>query len=82
MGGIICQIQRNAILQYAAVPTDPKELKEFDDQLRACFAAGEIALAVSQLGPVAAHQVCTYLWDYPLTAQGREFLYKTLESLW
>lgn len=82
MGGIVCQIQRNAILQYSAVPTSPKELAEFDQQLRACFATGEIALSVSQLGPTVAAQVCTALWDYPLTTADRDFLYKTLQSLW
>lgn len=82
MGGIVCQIQRNAILQYSAIPADAKELQDFDAQLRQCFAGDEIALAVSQLGPSVSAQVCSALWDHPLTAEDRDFLYKTLQSLW
>lgn len=78
----MCRIGRNAVLQYASIPTEPKELNDFDQQLRACYALPYIVTEIALLGPSMAKQCCEYLWNYPLTAEGREFLYGTLENLW
>lgn len=80
MGGIACQIERNAMLRYSSIPTDSKDLKEFDRQLRACFTLGEIATAVEAAG--TGPQVCNLLWKPAWTTADRTELYGYLEALW
>jgi hypothetical protein len=80
MGGIVCQIERNAILQFTAIPTDPKQLPKFDAQLRACFASGEIATAIETAGTGA--EVCELLWKQTWSTTDRADLYGYLEALW
>lgn len=82
MGGLVCHIQRNAILEYAAIPTEPKKMPEFDRQLRACFASGEIAAALEANG--TGMKVCDILWkdSSNWTLMDRTELLNYLEALW
>jgi hypothetical protein len=81
MGGVACQVERNAMLQYESVPTDPKELPDFDKQLRACFTLDEIAVAVETNG--TGMDVCALLWKFKgWTHADRVELLGYLNGIW
>lgn len=80
MGGIACQVERNAMLQFSAIPTGVYELKEFDKQLRACFTLPHIVDGIEANG--TGMQVCALLWKYEWTLTDRTQLYDYLEALW
>jgi hypothetical protein len=81
MGGIACQIERNAVLQFDSIPTDAKKLAQFDAQLRTCFTLPHIVdgIAAAGTGP----DVCAILWKFNgWTLGDRTKLFDYLEALW
>jgi hypothetical protein len=81
MGGTVCQVERNAVLEFASVPTDPALLPKFDKQLRKAFTLGEIATAITAAG--TGPQVCAILWKFDgWTLTDRTQLLDYLEALW
>jgi hypothetical protein len=80
MGGLACQVERNAALAFSAIPSDPQQFPEFDRQLRACFKLYHIVEGVVANGTAMA--CCTILWDQDWTLAQRTQLYDYLEELW
>jgi hypothetical protein len=81
MGGVACQIERNAVLEFASVPTDAAKLPAFDAQLRKAFTLSEIAVAIEAAG--TGPQVCAILWKFNgWTLADRTQLLDYLEALW
>ena len=82
MGGIICNIHRQAVLEFQTVPTDVKQLPEFDAQIRELYNAPSIAESVVNDAADKALQVCATLAKPSFTQADREFLYGVIESLY
>lgn len=80
MGGIACQIERNAKLQYADIPTNPHELKQFDAQLRECFTLPHIVDSIASGSDWG--DVCELLAKPAWSDADRRELYGYLEGLW
>jgi len=74
----VCSIHRNAILRFEGVPTNRRELKEFDVQLRQCFTSQAIAEAIEAKGTGA--RVCELLAKEDWTDAERSELYESLED--
>lgn len=80
MGGIPCIIQRNAILKFKAVPTDPVEQTQFDEQMRRLYAT--VATSVADDAPYQAQAMCTILAKPTFTQEDRAALLSVIESLY
>jgi hypothetical protein len=81
MGGLICQIRRNAVLRFEAVPSRPSQVKQFDAQMRELLTAPGIAEAVAEDEP-RGHEVCAILGKERWSQQDREKLFAVVEELY
>ncbi len=77
----MCLVRRNAILRFEEVPTAPTQLKQFDEQMRALYAAPGIAEAIdaeTARGP----EICALLAKGEWTAADRVTLLDVIEDLY
>ena len=81
MGGIVCNVRRNAILQFQTIPTNPAEIMKFDSQMRSLYAAPDIAETIAD-ETTKGMQVCAILAKSTWTEADRDFLLDTIESLY
>ncbi len=82
MGGLACQVRRNAVLQFQSVPTDPKALATFDAQMRTLFAGPDIAETLVNEAPTKVKTVCDTLAKTAWTAADRTVLLDVVESFY
>lgn len=81
MGGLVCAIRRNAILQAETVPTRPAQVKTFDRQMRELLAAPSIAEAIAE-DEERGKQVCDLLAKERWSTDDREKLFEFVEELY
>lgn len=82
MGGLVCMIHRQAVLEFQSVPTNPSELPEFDAQIRALYNVESIADSLVNDAPDQVKAVCDTLAKPSFTAADRTLLYTVAESLY
>jgi len=80
MGGIVCWIPKLAILRFDGIPTHRKDLKEFDEQIRACYSQSEIVQGVFASG--RAHEACDILAKQEWSTAERATVYEILQALY
>lgn len=82
IGGLVCQIHRNAVLQFESVPSAPKQIERFDEQIRELYNAPTIAESIVQDKPDQALKVCDTLAKTSWSMDDRTFLLDMVESLY
>lgn len=78
MGGLVCNVHRNAVLRFDSVPTEPSDKIVFDKQIRELFALQSIAEAIVEAGK--APVVCEILAKDHFTQADRHTLYDAVEA--
>lgn len=82
MGGLVCMVHRQAVLEFQQMPTDASQLPEFDAQIRALYNVESIASSLVNDAPDKVKAVCETLAKPSFTQADRELLYGALESLY
>ena len=80
MGGIPCLIQRNAVLQYQTVPTNPADQAKFDAQMRQLCV--DVAQDIANDVPDKATAVCAILAKPEFNMADRAALLSVIEALY
>jgi hypothetical protein len=81
MGGLICNIGRNAILQFQTIPTDAPQLAQFDAQMRQLVTYYDTDL-VSDNDTQTVKQLCAILAKSAFTLGDRQFMLNLVEALY
>ena len=81
MGGLVCAIRRNAVLRFEEVPTKPKDIVKFDEQMRVLLAAPSIAEAIES-DTTRAQEICDILSKHEFSHADRTTLLAVVESLY
>lgn len=82
MGGLVCYVRRDAILQFQSVPTVAAQIPIFDAQLRQLYAAPDIAETIVAEAPTKVKLVCDTLSKSTWTAADRTALLDVIEGLY
>ncbi len=82
MGGLVCAVHRNAVLQFQAIPTGPAQLLIFDKQLRELYNAPTVAESIVCEFPAKVKKVCDTLAKPSWTIEDRSYLLDVIESLY
>jgi hypothetical protein len=80
VGGIPCLVDRNAILRFQSVPTDPAQQAEFDAQMRQLYVV--VAQDIADEAAMEAKAVCDILAKAAFTQEDRQKLLTVIESLY
>jgi len=81
MGGLVCNVHKNAVLRFQTVPTNPADQAKFDDQIRQLYNAPSIAESVVS-DTSKAVTVCAILAQAVFSQADRQKLLDVIESLY
>lgn len=83
MGGVACALPRHALLLFDEVPTKKSDLKQFDEQIRQCYANTLIVQGVIEdFGDAIGVEAYKILALDSWTTADRERLLEILEGLY
>lgn len=82
MGGLACQVRRFATITFASVPTDPKQLPAFDEQMRTFWSLPTIAETLVDEQTKLVKTVCDTLKKPSWSLTDRTTLMDAVESLY
>lgn len=81
MGGVSCAIIIRSLVRFKAVPTNPAEQKEFEAQIRKCYANPTIADAVALEPDGRWKKICeTLAKTSPLSTSDLTVLWEGLDE--
>lgn len=81
MGGLVCAVHRNAILQFQTIPIDAAQLVQFDAQIRQLIADYDMNLVSDNPTPVI-EKLCAVLAKRKFDLVDRQFMLDLVEALY
>ena len=81
MGGLVCNVHRNAVLEFTDIPSTPEKLKHFDAQMRQLYNTETIAIAVVTETTRGA-EACAVLAKHDWSHADRVALLEIVEGLY
>jgi hypothetical protein len=80
MGGLVCMVHRQAMLEFQTIPTNPQDLKKFDAQIRRLY--DWVAQDLVNDVPEQVKTVCDILAKPDFDMADRTLLLNVIESLY